>query len=303
MFKRIGLFLMVNFAVMFTVMLVMNLLGVNHYMTKAGIDYSALLVFCLLYGMVGAFISLLISKKMAVWMMRLKVIKAENANQLESQLLTMVHRLSSVAGLPKNPDVAIYDSPEVNAFATGPTRSNSLVAVSSGLLHSMNEAEVEGVVAHEVAHIANGDMVTLTLIQGVINAFVMFFAKAAAWALANFMQGDDEESSPNYFMVMAIEMAFYVVFGMLGAVVVAWFSRFREYRADAGAAKLAGKEKIISALEKLNNLTKQNQPYFAGSQSDSLANFKISSSQKSWASFFSSHPPLEERIATLRKSY
>ena len=176
MLKRVGLFFLVNMAVLLTINIILNLLGVRHYITANGINYQSLMIFCLCYGMIGSFISLMLSKTMAKWTMGLKYIDPISGSQSGKEIYNRVRLLSKQAGLPKTPDVAVYNSPEVNAFATGPSRSNSLVAVSSGLLESMNKDEVDAVLAHEVSHIANGDMVTMTLLQGVINAFVLFFS-------------------------------------------------------------------------------------------------------------------------------
>lgn len=293
---RIGLFALVNLGVMLTLMMVLNLLGVRNYLTPFGINYESLMIFCLVYGMGGAFISLLISKKMAKWTMGLKVIDPRTASGVEKRLWSSVDQLARGARLPKTPEVALYQSPEVNAFATGPSKGNALVAVSTGLLQQMDEQEVEGVLAHEVSHIANGDMVTMTLVQGVINAFVMFFAKAVAWAIANTMRGDDEESTPSFFVVFAIEMVLYVVFGLLGSLVVSWFSRYREFRADAGAAGLAGSTKIIAALEKLKSAM-----HIHDERGEAIASLKISSGKKSFLDLLSTHPPLEERISRLQR--
>ena len=296
MFKRFGLFIVVNFAIMMTLMVITNLLGIRHYLTPMGIDYQSLMAFCLVWGMGGAFISLLISKKMAKWTMGLKIIDPSQATGVEQRLHSMVDRLAKSAGLPKVPEVALYESPEVNAFATGPSRSNSLVAVSTGLLRSMQEGEVEGVLAHEVSHIANGDMVTMTLLQGVLNAFVMFFAKAIAWAVGNALSNSDEDSGPSYFVVFAVEMALYIVFGILAGVVVNWFSRKREFSADKGAANLAGTQKMVAALERLKSSVGGPVDSRGG---EGMLSMKISA-KDSWSKLFSTHPSLEDRITALR---
>ena len=295
MLKRVSLLVLVNMGVMITLMLVLNLLGVRHYLTPLGINYESLMIFCLVYGMGGALISLMLSKQMAKWMMGLQIIKPQAASEQERRLFRSVYQLAKMAGLPKMPEVALYHSAEVNAFATGPSKSSSLVAVSTGLLQCLDEQEVEGVLAHEISHIANGDMVTMTLIQGVINAFVMFFSKAIAWAVANAMKGDDEESSPSFFVVFALEMILYAIFGILGALVVSWFSRTREYRADAGAAQLVGREKIRAALERLKSSVSLRD---AGGH-DAIASLKIASGKKSLLDFLSTHPSLDERISKL----
>ncbi len=296
MLKRFGLLLLVNFGIIITLSLVLNLLGVGHYVTKAGLDYEKLAIFCLVWGMGGSFISLMLSKTIAKWTMSLQIIRSDDRSPTGQKLFSTLSRLSKSAGLPKLPEFAIYDSPEVNAFATGPSKSNSLVAVSTGLLNAMTDDEVEAVLAHEVSHIANGDMVTMTLLQGVINAFVMFFSKVIAWGVANAMKGDDKEGSPSYFLVFAIEMLCTFVFAFLGMIVANSFSRAREYRADAGAAKISGREKMIAALEALKRRVDVSDP-----RGEALNNFKISSGKRrSVAQFLQTHPSLDDRIKALR---
>ena len=297
MLKRFGLLLLVNFGIIITLSLVLNLLGVGHYITSAGLNYESLAIFCLVWGMGGSFISLMMSKTIAKWTMSLQIINPGDPSPTAQKLTAMISRLSMSAGLPKVPEFALYESSEVNAFATGPSKSNSLVAVSSGLLRSMNDDQVEGVLAHEISHIANGDMVTMTLLQGVINAFVMFFSKIAAWAVANAMRGEDEEGAPSFWLVFAIEMAFTFVFAFFGMLIANRFSRFREFKADKGAAKLSGKEKIISALEGLKRTV--GEPDQRG---EALNNFKISSGgRKSFVELLQTHPSLDDRIDALRK--
>ena len=294
MLRRIGLFFIVNMMIMFTIGTLTSVLGLNRYLTAQGIDYQILLGFCLVWGMAGSFISLLLSKIMAKWTMGLRVLDKSAKGAEELWLLQTVQRLARSARLPRMPEVAIWESPEVNAFATGPSKSNALVAVSTGLMGSMDRDEAEAVLAHEISHIANGDMVTMTLIQGIINAFVMFFAKAAAWAIANALRSQDEEH-PSLMISWLIEMALYVIFGILGSLVVNWFSRQREFRADAGAAKLSGADKMVRALRRLKNTPDIPE---AG-VSKSLASLKISG-KGSFASLFSTHPSLDERIGRLQ---
>lgn len=301
MIKRISLFLLVNLAVMLMLNLVIKILGIESYISASGINYQSLMLFCLVWGMGGAFISLLISKRMAIWTMRLRLLDPNSFNHDEQRLVQTVHRLAQSANLSKMPDVAIYDSPEVNAFATGPSKDNSLVAVSTGLLSAMSSQEVEGVLGHEVSHIANGDMVTLTLLQGVLNAFVLFFAKVLAWMAASAMSrnSDDDSSSPSWGLAFVIEMALQIVFGVLASIVVAWFSRYREYRADAGGAMLAGKGAMIRALQRLQSASQivTNDP-----RAHELKNFKISGGMSGFLALFASHPPLEDRIRALQES-
>ncbi len=297
-FKRIGLFLAVNALVIFTISMVLNILGVKPYLTAQGLDYGSLMIFCLIWGMGGAFISLLLSRVMAKWTMGVKVIPANTRDPELHDLVQMVHELSRSARLPVMPEVGIYESPEVNAFATGPSKSRSLVAVSSGLLQRMKREEIKGVLGHEVAHIANGDMVTMTLIQGVVNAFVMFLARVIAYALTMTRSQDGEERQGTPMTYYLVQFALEIVFMILGSMVVAWFSRYREYRADAGGARLAGRGNMILALEGLKKT-------FGGVEQvaePSVQALKISSRPGGLMRFFSTHPPLEERIERLKRA-
>lgn len=303
-FKRIALFAMVNILVMVTISIVINLLGLRGGVTAYGIDYPTLMGFCLVWGMGGAFISLLLSRQMAKWMQGVRVIAPDSLNSSERALLQTVYRLASKAGLNKMPEVGVYDSPEVNAFATGPTRNRSLVAVSSGLLQRMNADEMEGVLAHEVAHVANGDMVTMTLVQGVVNAFAMFLARIAAFAAATaFGRSDERESGGgmNHLVYMICTIVFDIAFTILGSIVVAWFSRLREYRADSGGATLAGKGKMVAALRSLERMYGNPERVEEGGPAPALATLKISS-RKGWLGLFSTHPDLSDRIARLQQA-
>jgi len=286
MMKRIALFVITNLLVVFTISLALNLLGVRPYLTASGIDYSALLMFCGVWGMGGAFISLAISRWMAKMSMGVQVIDPNNPGQFAG-LLNTVHDLAKRANLPAMPEVGIYESPEVNAFATGPTKSRSLVAVSTGLLRQMDRNEVEGVLGHEIAHIANGDMVTMTLLQGVVNAFVMFFARAIGFLVS---QNVKEESRAMVQMLTVIVLD--ILLGLLGVIVVCWFSRQREFRADAGSAQISGRANMIAALKRLQPLVEQHAP----GAGNALATMKISGRP---GLLFASHPPLSERIARL----
>jgi heat shock protein HtpX len=295
MFKRWGLFIAVNIGVMLTISIAVHVLGLNQWMSASGINYQMLALFCLLWGFGGAFISLAISKFMAKWSMGVKIIKPDApASAAERKIVETVHRHAQRAGLTVMPEVGIYDSPEVNAFATGPSRRNSLVAVSTGLLSSMNEREVEGVIGHEVAHIANGDMVTMTLLQGVVNAFAMFIARIVGWFAANSVR---EELRGVVMFVTTIVLEILLVFA--GSMVVAAFSRAREFRADSGGADLAGREKMIAALQALS----RRQEIIAGGPGPQAA-FKISSTRSSGGlrQLFSTHPSLEDRIRRLQQA-
>ncbi|MEI7482793.1 MAG: protease HtpX [Elusimicrobiota bacterium] len=290
--KRIFLFLAVNILILATLSITMRLLGVGNYFSARGIDYQALMTFCLVWGMGGAFISLSLSRVMAKWMMGVVVIDPDTREPELGELVRMVHNLAKAAGLPKMPQVGYYPSPEVNAFATGPTKSRALVAVSAGLLKRMDRVQLEGVLAHEIAHVANGDMVTMTLVQGIINAFVMFLARVIAFFLANRGRDSESSSAPSYLVIFLLEM----VLSVLGMVVVSAFSRRREYRADEGGARLAGRDKMISALEGLQRTV----AYADLTNKESLATLKISGKPKGLFSLFATHPPLEERIARLK---
>ncbi len=283
--KRILLFVATNLAIMVTLSVVLSVLGINGY---GGLQGQ--LLFCLFWGMGGAFLSLQMSRFIAKRAMGVQLVDGRSGQADADWLYGTVRQLTDRAGLPM-PEVGIYESPEVNAFATGPSKNRSLVAVSSGLLRSMQRDEVEGVLAHEVSHIANGDMVTMTLIQGVVNAFVMFFARVIASVLRNAV--DERMSGAVYFMTVIVLQ---IVLGVLGMIVVAWFSRAREFRADSGAATLAGRGKMIGALQRLQQNTKMIE-----TDHPALATMKISGA-RSWMALTSTHPPLEARIAALQNA-
>ena len=295
--KRIGLFLAVNALVIITISTVLNVLGLKPYITAYGLNYESLIIFCLIWGMGGAFISLALSRIMAKWSMGVKIIDPKTHDPQLRELVQMVHELSRAARLPAMPEVGVYESSEVNAFATGPTKARALVAFSSGLLTQMKPAEIRGVIGHEVAHIANGDMVTMTLVQGVVNAFVMFLARAIAYALTMTRGEEGEERQGTPMTFYAVQFVLEIVFMILGSIVVAWFSRYREYRADSGGALLAGRENMVQALEGL----KRTFEYVDPSSQPSVASLKISSRRNGLMKYFSTHPPLEERIQRLRK--
>jgi len=295
--KRILLFIAVNALVLVTISLILNLLDVQPYLTQQGIDYNSLMIFCLIWGMAGAFISLALSRVMAKWMMGVQVIDPNAASGDERALLEMVHKLAKNAGLGTMPEVGIYNSPEVNAFATGPTRARSLVAVSSGLLRRMNSDEVDAVLAHEIAHVANGDMVTMTLLQGVVNAFVMFFARVLAYVVMRMGRQRDEGVSGSPFMYSMLVFVFEILFMILGMIVIATYSRFREFRADAGGARLVGRDKMVQALKALDRTIQIQDPK---TDVPAFQAFKISNT-KPFLKLFASHPPLEERIERLQR--
>lgn len=296
--KRVFLFLLTNVLVMVSISIILNVLGVHGYLTAYGIDYQSLMIFCLVWGMGGAFISLLMSRWMAKMAMGVQVIDPRKASGAYAELVERVHRLAKNAGLPKMPEVGVYESPELNAFATGPSKSRSLVAVSTGLMSRMDTDELEGVLAHEISHVANGDMVTLTLIQGVVNAFVMFLARALAFAISQALRDRDERGGGmGHFAQMMLTMVLEMVFMIFGSMVVAAFSRWREFRADAGGARLAGRESMVRALQKLQRTYEIVDPSTDGK---SVEMMKISGHKKGWMALWASHPPLEVRIARLQ---
>lgn len=297
MSKRVFLFVTVNILIVATITLIMGVLGVGNYFPKGGL--TGLAIFCLLWGFVGAFISLALSRVMAKWTMGVKVIPPETTDPTLRELVATVHDMARQAGLPKMPEVGIYESPDVNAFATGPTKARSLVAVSTGLLQRMRRGEVNGVLAHEVAHIANGDMVTMTLIQGVVNAFVMFLSRVLAFAISAALRRDDREGPGGVFQFLLI-MVFQIVFGILGSMVVAWFSRWREFRADAGGASLAGRDNMVGALRALQRMYDPQLAAAEAQQSQAFQSLKISGRPGGWMALLASHPPLELRIARLQ---
>lgn len=289
--KRFLLFFGVNILIVATLGITLSVLQTLGIIPPIGDGYQGLFIFCLFWGMGGAFISLMLSKWMAKKMMGVQILTTQGRG---AELVQRVHGLARRAGLEKMPEVGVYESPEVNAFATGPSRNNSLVAVSTGLLNRMNDDEVEGVLAHEVAHIANGDMVTMTLVQGVMNAFVMFFARVVAQIINNALRDEDGRGGLGMFGYYATVMVLDIFFGLLAAPVVMGFSRWREFRADAGGARLAGKEKMIAALERLKGSLDQ-----IDDSQKAFSSMKISGRSK-FAELFSSHPSLDKRIAALR---
>ena len=299
--KRVFLFMAVNLLVMFTLSLLISVLGVGPRLTAHGLNYQSLMVFCLIWGMGGSLISLMLSRFMAKHMMGVQVIDPQTRDPELQHLVQMVHRLSRAAYLPVMPEVGIYDSPEINAFATGPTKSRALVAVSTGLLNRMRVEEVEGVVGHEVSHIANGDMVTMTLLQGIVNAFAMFLSYIVAMVITQMIQGNqrsrERESSFQSSLIFSLTRnLLQFLFLILGSMVIAAFSRYREYRADEGGARLAGRHNMIRALEALRRNFEAVQPQ----ENQTIQALQISSKPTGLMALFSSHPPLEDRIARLQ---
>lgn len=288
--KRIVLFLATNLAVVLVLTVVLNLLGVGRAVTAEGINVGALAVFSLVVGFTGSIISLLMSKPMAKWSTGARVIE-QPQNSTELWLVNTVRKLADRAGIGM-PEVAVYDG-EPNAFATGAFKNSALVAVSTGLLQGMTEDEVEAVLGHEVAHIANGDMVTLTLIQGVVNTFVVFLARVVGFFVDKVLLRGNEDRGPGIGYMVTVFVC-EIVFGLVASIIVAWFSRQREFRADAGSAKLLGSTVPMQhALARLGGL----QP---GALPSSMSASGISGSGGGWGALFSTHPPMEERIAALQ---
>ena len=287
--KRVFLLIATNLAIMLVLGIVSTLTGANRFFSANGLDLGKLLFFALLMGFGGAFLSLWMSKTIAKWSTGARVI-ASPETSTEFWLVETVRKFSEKANLPM-PEVAIYDG-EPNAFATGASRSSSLVAVSTGLLQTMTREEAEAVVAHEIAHIANGDMVTLTLIQGVVNTFVIFLARVVGWAVDSALRKNDQESSGPGAAYMITVIVADIVFGILASVIVMYFSRQREFRADSGAAWLLGTpQPMMAALRRLGGME-------AGELPKNVATAGIAG-RAGWSQMFSSHPPLEDRIAAL----
>jgi heat shock protein HtpX len=289
--KRVLLFLGTNIAVLVVLSIVLQLLGVESILDEQGVDlnYQSLLVFAAVFGMGGSFISLAISKWSAKRITGARVIE-QPGSQVETWLVETVGRHAKAAGIGM-PEVAIYDAPEPNAFATGARRDHALVAVSTGLLRGMRPEEVDGVLAHEVSHVANGDMITLSLIQGVVNTFVIFFARVIGHVVDRTIFKTERGYGPGYFIVTIVAQ---IALGILASVIVMWFSRQREFRADAGAARLAGTERMVAALERLKTGPQVALP-------EQLDAYGISGGEKGGLRrLFASHPSLDERIARLR---
>jgi heat shock protein HtpX len=287
---------------MTTITLVCGLLGVGRYFPQNGL--AGLAVFCLIWGFGGAFISLALSRQMAKWFMGVRVIPPQTSDPTLRALVETVHRQAREAGLPALPEVGIYESPEVNAFATGPSKSRALVAVSTGLLQRMGDREVAGVLGHEVTHIANGDMVTMTLIQGVVNAFVLFLSRVLAFAISQAMRSrdDDREGGGGGILQYLMVIVFQIVFSIFGSMIVAWFSRQREFRADAGGARLAGRQNMISALQALGALHNPKVDAAEAAHAPSFQALKIFGSPGGLMALFATHPPIEQRIARLQEA-
>ncbi len=287
--KRIVLFVLTNVAVLVVMSVVLSVLGLDRYATAQGLNVGGLLAFSLVVGFTGSIFSLLISKPMAKWSTGAHVIE-QPSNSTELWLVETVRRLATSAGIGM-PEVAVYEG-EPNAFATGANRNDALVAVSTGLLQNMTREEVEAVLGHEVAHIANGDMVTMTLLQGVVNTFVVFLSRVVGYLVDRALSRDGQSGGVGYMVTVIVCQ---IVFGLLASIIVAWFSRQREFRADAGSAQLLGnKRPMINALARLGQMHAAELP-------QSVATLGISKAG-GVMELFSSHPPIEERIAALQKA-
>lgn len=288
--KRIILFLAVNIAVVVLLTTITSVFGIAPYLGAYGLNLTSLAIFASIIGFSGAFISLLLSKKMAKWQMGVQVIENPNTRD-EVFFQQVVQRIATQEGI-KMPEIGIYQSPEINAFATGAGKNSALVAVSSGLLEQMDHDEVEGVIAHEMAHVLNGDMVTMTLVQGVVNTFVIFVARVAAYAIQNFITKGEETGGMVYYLISFI---LEIIFGILASTIVAAFSRWREFGADRGGAKYSSQAKMIKALQFLQNHQQMVNPADKGFQT-----MKISRPSSGIMMLFATHPPLEKRIEALK---
>lgn len=297
--KRVLLFVATNIAILVTVSIVMAILTATGVIRgEAGIGQSGLMIFCLVWGMGASLVSLAMSRMIAKWSMGIRLVDGQTGNADLDWLFNTVGNLSRQANLPM-PQVGFYESPEVNAFATGPSKKRSLVAVSTGLLQRMSRSEVEAVLGHEISHVANGDMVTMTLIQGVVNAFVLYLSHVVAAIARSLIGGRDSDRGPSFLSVIAGQIVFIaaqIVFGILGSMITGWFSRQREFRADAGGAHLAGRQNMIGALRRL--MTTQQLVDASNTQ---LATLKIAGA-KGFLQLISTHPPLEVRIAALERT-
>ncbi|WP_454781763.1 protease HtpX [Legionella sp. WA2022007384] len=295
MFKRIVLFLATNLAILLVISFILSLFNISPYLTQYGLNYKVLLIYAAIVGFTGSLISLFISKWMAIRAFNVQLIERPKT-EAESWLINQVQELAKKRNIGM-PDVGIYDSPEPNAFATGWNKNNALVAVSTGLLNAMQEDEVQAVLGHEMSHVANGDMVTLSLIQGVVNTFVIFFARIAAFFVMQFFRRDSDEEVQGGFVYYGVALIFELLFGILASMIVMWFSRYREFRADRGSAQYVGRDKMIKALQRLQQLMNQTP---TDDRAPAFNAMKISS-RGSWLALFSSHPPLEKRIEALQK--
>lgn len=285
--KRIILFVLTNLLITTTIVFLAGILGIQPYLTSHGINLLNLALFSLFFGFMGSFISLLLSKTMAKFSMGVKII-SENEGELEKTILQLVRKQSERLQM-KMPEVGIFQSPEINAFATGSSKNNSLVAISTGLLQKMNIHQLNAVIGHEMTHIANGDMITMTLLQGLLNTFTLFFSKIVSFLIVNFLSKDQKVS---WILDFVLQIALQMVFGALAMIVLSWYSRRREFEADKGGALLAGKQNMIFALQTIG------QSHETSHLDPSLQAFGINSGKM--LNLFSTHPPIEARIRALQ---
>ncbi|MEX0769634.1 MAG: protease HtpX [Balneolaceae bacterium] len=291
--KRVGLFLLTNLAIIVVAGIVMNLLGVGSFLNESGtqLNLQALLVFCFIFGMAGSFISLLLSKKMAKWTMKLKIID-QPKNQREEWLVRTIGEQAREAGIGM-PEVGIFPAQQANAFATGWNRNKALVAISDGMLQRFDQDEIKAVLGHEVGHVANGDMITLALIQGVVNTFVMFFARIIGFTVDKVVFRNERGLGIGYFIATIVAE---ICLAILASTIVFWFSRRREYRADEAGARLGSRQGMIRSLQRLKREVEQPSPL-----PESMKAFGITGGKRSgWKKLFMTHPPLDERIAALQ---
>lgn len=288
--KRVILFIALNFLIVVSMSIIMAVFGVRPYLQQAGLDYGSLAVFCLIYGFIASFVSLLLSRAMAKWSYNVQLIDENISDPKLRELVSIVYDLSRRVGIKKMPEVGIYPSDDINAFATGYSKNTALVAVSTGLLGYMDRDEIEGVLGHEISHVANGDMVTMALLQGVVNAFTMFLSRVIAYAITR--GSNDNRPGIAYY---AVTWILDIVFMTLGSILVAAYSRHREFRADQGGAKLAGPRKMQQALEKLRQQFEHIQPVAGSASALMISNKPVGLINR----IFSTHPPLDERIKRL----
>ena len=296
--RRIGLFIALNFVIVLTISLLMKVLNVQPYLAKQGLNIQSLAIFCFIWGMVGSLISLAMSKMIAKWTLGVHLFDTTVSDNKLRFVYHVVERQADRLGL-KMPEVGVFETQMVNAFATGPSRSNSLVAVSRGLLNQLSDSEIEAVIGHEMSHVANGDMVTMTLLQGVVNAFVMFLARVLAFVVSNLGKSRDDNRSGVNGSFYLLTFLFEIVFMILGSMIIAAYSRYREYRADYGGASLSSKRQMISALSSLERVHDAGLPQNAAKTMDA---FMIRGKQTKFMSLFATHPPIHKRIERLNQN-
>lgn len=295
--RRIGLFLILNFVIVMTISIIMKLLNVQPYLTRYGLDLKSLAIFCFIWGMSGAVISLFLSKSIAKWTLGVKIFDERVSEPKLQFVYRIVEKQAQMLGIMM-PEVGIFETHVVNAFATGATRSNSLVAVSRGLLNNLSNAEIEAVIGHEMSHVANGDMVTMTLLQGVVNAFVMFLARILAFVVSGLGKSKDDQRSGSAGSFYLFTFLFEIAFMIIGSMIIAAYSRYREYRADYGGASLSTRKQMIDALSALEHVHDKALPEGAAKSLDA---FMIRGNSMKFLSLFATHPPIKKRIERLNQ--